>query len=73
MAFVLQNVNIDLMSGMANVGAVEQIPPTQPGQPAKIKAFNVQFPFTPSGGEAHEKEKVVAAAKAVLQQALKEL
>lgn len=67
MAFKIQNINVDLMNGTANVVAVDQS--TQP----QIKVVNAQFPFTPSGGEGHEKDKVVAAAKAVLQQALNEI
>lgn len=71
MAFKLQNVNVDLMSGMANVAAVEQ--PEQPNPLPKFKAVTIQFPFTPSGSEAHERDQVVAAAKVVLQQALHDL
>jgi hypothetical protein len=71
MAFKLQSVNVDLMSGMANVSAIDQSMP--PSTPPKFKSVNIQFPFTPSGSEAHERDQVVAAAKAALQQALHEL
>ena len=67
MAFKIQNINVDLMNGTANVVAVDQA--TQP----QIKVVNAQFPFIPSGGEGHEKDKVIAAAKATLQQALNEI
>ena len=67
MAFKIQTLSVDLLNGTANVVAMDQSTPLQ------IKLVNAQFPFTPSGGEGHEKDKVVAAAKAVLQQALNEL
>lgn len=67
MAFKIQNINVDLINGTANVIAVDQS--TQP----QLKIASIQFPFTPSGGEGHEKDKVIAAAKAALQQALNEI
>lgn len=67
MAFKVQVASVDLMGGTANVVAFDQLP----AGPAKV--VNIQFPFTPSGGEGHEKDKVIAAAKVVLQQALSEL
>lgn len=67
MAFKVSVASVDLMQGTANVVAFDQ-PTTGPG-----KTLNVQFPFTPSGGEGQEKSKVLAAAKAVLQQALNEI
>jgi hypothetical protein len=67
MTFKIQTLSVDLMNGTANVVAVDQS--TQP----QLKVVNAQFPFTPSGGEGHEKDKVIAAAKPVLQQALNEI
>jgi hypothetical protein len=67
MPFKVQVASVDLMSGTANVVAFDQ-PASGPA-----KAVNLQFPFIPSGGEGHEKEKVIAAAKVVLQQALNEI
>ncbi|RXH36634.1 hypothetical protein XH99_06610 [Bradyrhizobium nanningense] len=67
MVFKVQVASVDLMQSMANVVAVDQ--------PAAGLAtiLNVQFPFTPSGGEGHEKEKVLAAAKEAARQALNEI
>jgi hypothetical protein len=67
MAFKVQVASVDLMGGTANVVAFDQ--PTS----GPAKAVNLSFPFTPSGGEGREKDKVIAAAKAVLQQALSEI
>jgi hypothetical protein len=67
MAFKVQTINADLMNGTANVVALDQS--TQP----QVKVINVQFPFTPPGHEGQEKDKVVVAAKLVLQQALNEI
>ena len=40
---------------------------------APPKMVQGTFPFSPSGGEGHEHDKVLAAAKAILQQAANEL
>jgi hypothetical protein len=70
MTFKVQVASIDLMGGMANVVAFDQ--PTTP-TPGPAASFNLQFPFAPSGGADHEKEKVIAAAKVVLQRVLTEI
>jgi hypothetical protein len=69
MAFKVQNINVDLMNGTANVIAIDQaIPPaTMP------KVVQVSFPFDPPNHEGREKDKAVAAAKAVLQQPANEI
>jgi hypothetical protein len=67
MAFKVQVASVDLMQGSANVVAFDQ-PASGPA-----KAVNLTFPFVPSGGEGQEKERVIAAAKLVLQQALNEI
>lgn len=59
--------SVDLMQGTANVVAFDQ----QPSGPAKV--INVQFSFNPPPSEAKEKDKVIAEAKKVLQQALNDL
>jgi hypothetical protein len=64
MTFKVQVASIDLMAGMANVVAFDQATTLTPGRAA---SFNLQSPFAPSGGADHEKEKVIAAAKVVLQ------
>jgi hypothetical protein len=68
MTFKVQVTSIDLMGGTANVVAFDQPTTSVPGG-----TLNLQFPFTPSGGADHEKEKVIAAAKVVLQQILTEI
>jgi hypothetical protein len=70
MAFVVQNLNVDLIHGQANLVAMDQSPPP-PGQPPRM--VQVSFPFDPPHQEGKEKDKAVAAAKAVLQQALSEI
>lgn len=68
MAFKVQGMNIDPMNHTANVWLLDQFDPTKPA-----KTINVQFPFVPSPSEATEQAKVIAAAKATLQQALNEI
>lgn len=68
MAFKVSNMNIDPLNHQATVVALDQFDPTKPA-----KMVQVQFPFTPPPSEATEAAKVIAAAKAVLQQALNEL
>ncbi len=68
MAFTVQNMSIDLMNHQATVWAIDQLDASKPA-----KTVTVQFPFTPPPSEASEKAKVLAAAKAVLQQALNEI
>jgi hypothetical protein len=58
MTFKIQVASVDLMGGTANVVAFDQ--PTS--GPAKV--LNVQFSFTPSGGEGHEKDKGNCCGKA---------
>jgi hypothetical protein len=68
MAFKVQNMSIDLMNHQATVWALDQFDPAKPA-----KTVTIQFPFTPPPSEASEQGKVLAAAKAVLQQALNEI
>jgi hypothetical protein len=70
MTFKVQVASIDLMGGTANVVAFDQSPTPTPGPTASL---NLQFPFTPSGGADHEKDKVIAAAKVALQRVLSEI
>jgi hypothetical protein len=67
--FKIQNLSVDLVNGTANFAAFDQ--PTPPA----IQGAMVQgtFPFIPSGGEDHERDKVLAAAKAALQKCLNEI
>ena len=67
MAFKIQNASVDLVAATANVVALDL------SAEPKIKVVNVQFPFTPSGDQGNERQEVVDAAKAVLQQALSEI
>jgi hypothetical protein len=65
--FKIQSLSVDLVNGTANFAAFDQA--SQP--PTMVQGT---FPFTPAGGgEGHEHDKVLAAAKAVLQQAASEL
>lgn len=74
MAFVIQNINVDLMHGQANLVAVDNPPPSSSGQqPPLPKMVQVSFSFDPPNREGKEKDKAIAAAKAVLQQALNEI
>jgi hypothetical protein len=66
MAFTIANLSVDLQNGTANFAAFDQAS-TPP------KMVQGTFPFIPGGGEAHERDKVLAAAKAILQQAASEL
>ncbi len=67
MAFTIQNINVDLRNHTANLVAVDQS--SQP----QIKVVSVQFPFNPPPSETREEDRAIAAAKAILQQALNEL
>lgn len=74
MPFVVQNISVDLMHGQATLVAFDQPPPPAPGQQPQLpKMVQLNFPFNPPGQEGMEKDKAIAAAKAVLQQALNEL
>lgn len=74
MAFVIQNISVDLIHGQANLVAFDNPPlPAAGQQPQQPKILNVSFPFDPPNHEGKEKDKAIAAAKAVLQQALNEL
>jgi hypothetical protein len=78
MAFELQNVNVDLMTGMANVTAIDKSEPVPDcnaplASPPSFKAVSIQFPFDPPQNEMRERDQVVAAAKAVLQQLLRDI
>ena len=68
MAFKVQNMSVDLINHQATVWAIDQFDPTKPA-----KTVTIQFPFTPPPSEGSEQGKVLAAAKAVLQQALNEI
>jgi hypothetical protein len=68
MTFKVQNMSVDLMNHQATVWVMDQFDPTKPA-----KTITVQLPFTPPPSEASEQAKVLAAAKAVLQQALNEI
>jgi hypothetical protein len=68
MPFKVTNINVDLMSSFANLVAMDQ--PPQGGQ---AKMVQVSFPFDPPAKEGKEKDLALAAAKALLQQALTEL
>ena len=70
MAFKAQNINVDLINRVANLVAIDQTPPA-PGQPPKM--IQVTFPFAPPPSEGAEKDKAIAAAKQILQQAANEL
>jgi hypothetical protein len=70
MAFDVQNLSVDLIHGQATLVAFDQSPPPA-GQPPKM--IQVTFPFDPPHQEGKEKDKAIAAAKAVLQQALNEI
>jgi hypothetical protein len=69
-AFKVQNINVDLINRMANLVAVDQTPPL-PSQPPKM--IQVSFPFDPPPSEGAEKDKAIAAAKLILQQAAAEI
>lgn len=69
MAFKIQNLSVDLVNNTANFAAFEQpIPPATHGL-----MIQGNFPFTPSGGEGREHDKVLAAAKAAIQKCLNEI
>lgn len=68
MTFKAQNMSIDPMNHQATVWFMDQYDPTKPA-----KMITVQFPFSPPPSEATEQAKVVAAAKAALQQAVSEI
>jgi hypothetical protein len=70
MTFKVQVASVDLLGGMANVVAYDQ--PVQPSPTNLPKSFNLSFPFASSGGP-QEKDKVIAAAKQILQQAAAEI
>jgi hypothetical protein len=67
MAFVVSNINVDLMNRTANLVAADYSDPQHP------KQVQVMFPFDPPPAEGKEKDKAVAAAKALLQQAANEI
>jgi hypothetical protein len=67
MAFAIQNLNVDILNHTANLVAVDQS--SQP----QLKVVSVQFPFNPPHAEVQEKDQAIAAAKAILQQALNEI
>jgi hypothetical protein len=74
MAFVVQNISVDLIHGQATMVAFDNPPPPAPGQqPQQPKMVQISFPFAPPNQEGKEKDKAIAAAKAVLQQALNEI
>jgi hypothetical protein len=66
MAFKIQSLSVDLVIGDRQFCGVQASTPSP-------KMVQGTFPFTPTGREGHEHDKVLAAAKAVLQQALNEL
>ena len=68
MAFKAQQINVDLLNKQATVVAYDQ-PFT--GGPAPM--VQITFPFDPPPSEGMEKDKALAAAKAILQKAANEL
>ena len=69
MAFKVQNLSVDLVNNTANFAAFDQ--PVSPATQGSM--VQASFPFTPNGGEAHEHDKVLAAAKAALQRCLNDI
>jgi hypothetical protein len=67
MAFKVQNISVDLMNNTASFVAFDQ------ADPQHTKIVQCTFPFTPPAKEGKEKDHAIAAAKAVLQQALNEI
>ena len=67
MAFSVQNATIDVINKTANVVA------TDPQTHGVAKFVQVSFPFDPPPSEVQEKDRVIAEAKKVLQQALSEI
>jgi hypothetical protein len=67
MAFVVQNINVDLINKTATLIAVDN------AVPQHAKVVTVNFAFDPPPSEGNEKDKAVAAAKAILQQAANEI
>jgi hypothetical protein len=68
-AFKIQSLSVDLVNNTANFAAFDQ--PTTPGTQGSMIQGN--FPFTPTGGEGREHDKVLAAAKAALQKCLNDI
>jgi hypothetical protein len=64
MTFKVATVNVD--GGVATIVAMDQL------TSGPNKVVNVQFPFSPSE-KTQEKDKLIAAAKIIIQQALNEI
>jgi hypothetical protein len=64
------NINVDLLNKSANLVAIDQIPPA-PGQAPNM--VQVNFHFDPPPAEGLEKDKAIAAAKAILLRAANEI
>jgi hypothetical protein len=71
MAFKTVNITVDLLNKTATVVAVDQAPLPPPGGPQNL--IQATFRFDPPASEGLEKDKAIAAAKVILQQALNEL
>lgn len=71
MAFKVTMINVDVLNKTAQVVAIDQAPLPLPGGMQNMVQAN--FRFDPPPSEAMEKDKAIAAAKAVIQQALSEL
>ncbi|HEY5064623.1 MAG TPA: hypothetical protein VIJ04_07400 [Xanthobacteraceae bacterium] len=65
MAFKVTNAMVDVINKTANVVIQDQGPPN--------RMVQAQFPFDPPSAEGAEKDKVLEAAKKVLQDALASL
>lgn len=66
MAFQIQSVNVDVAGGKAVVTASDE-------SQDQAKLLSVQFSLQLVGGNGHDWDDVIAAAKVVLQQALTDL
>lgn len=67
MAFKVSNAMIDVINGSGNVVAFDT-PPNGPN-----KTVQISFPFNPPPAEGKERDRLIAEAKKVLQQALNEI
>jgi hypothetical protein len=72
MTFKVTNVNVDLINKTANLVAVDETP-FIPGQPQSQSMVQANFHFDPPPSEGAEKDKAIAAAKALFLRAANEL
>jgi hypothetical protein len=68
MTFKVSQAMVDVINKNANVVLTEQ-----PQGPGPARMVQTTFPFDPPPAEAAEKDRVIAAAKQVLQQALNDI